>query len=165
MAIDCAAPSAIVAHPGGDMAKCEGWCGACYTNAKGRTNAKGHAFYRHPPRSCPVGEFPMRKPASSGGKRDGSEPRPRPEGDCEMLPSLWEFLTHRQWDDGTPRQPGSVTVFYEDGVWKACLNDRDAGLVAFRTAPTPIELAVSLEGALARDTLEWRRSTAQGKRR
>lgn len=71
-------------------------------------------------------------------------------------PSLAEFLTVRSYDDGTPRQPGSLIVFVEGGQVKLCLSDRAEGLVAFVTAATLSDALLKASQALEEGTLDWR---------
>lgn len=77
-------------------------------------------------------------------------------------PTLAEFLTRVLWEPGVPREKGSVFVFYEDGVFKACLNDKDSLQVAFTSSTTFTGLWKALEKGLKANSLDWRLST-QGK--
>jgi len=77
-------------------------------------------------------------------------------------PTLVEFLTRVVWEDGSPREKGSVFVFIEDGMVKACLNDKDSLQVAFVSSVTFAGLWEALEKGLRDDTLDWRVSS-QGK--
>lgn len=43
----------------------------------------------------------------------------------KLAPTLWEFLTHQKYDDGSPRETGTALIVFDDGCVKACLNDRD----------------------------------------
>lgn len=74
------------------------------------------------------------------------------------LPHVGEFLTSVTWDDGTPRVPGSIIVFAEDGRVKACLNDKDACAVAFVTGGSLPDLVRVIEEQLEGGLLDWRGS-------
>jgi len=74
------------------------------------------------------------------------------------MPALAEFLTSSKYDDGSPRQCPTITVFYDHPLVKVCLNDRDQGLAAFVTAATVEGLWAALEEGLAKDSLDWRAS-------
>lgn len=76
----------------------------------------------------------------------------------ERHPRLWEFLVDSRWDDGKPRDVGSVTLFCEGGTWRACLNDKACNRVAFVSADDPPACLGSLEKGLAGGTLDWRPS-------
>lgn len=88
------------------------------------------------------------------------------EAFSKKYPTLLEFLTRVGWDDGQPREKGSFFVFCEDGMFKACLNDKDAGMVAFITCMSFNALLDRVEKGLAANSLDWRLSTqAKAKRR
>lgn len=74
------------------------------------------------------------------------------------LPLLFDHLTASVWDDGSPRERSSLTVFADAGVWKVALNNRDAGLTAFVTAETVEACLEDLEEGLFASTLPWRPS-------
>ncbi|AYP28967.1 MAG: hypothetical protein [Circular genetic element sp.] len=75
------------------------------------------------------------------------------------FPSLWEFLTSAKYPDGSSRILGSLSIWVDVGCIKACLNDRDQGLVAFATADSPEGLWSALEKGLRDDTLDWKRGS------
>lgn len=86
------------------------------------------------------------------------------ESFAKKYPLLLEFLTRELWEPGVPRQRGTLFLFCEDGVFKACLNDKDCDEVSFVTKPTFTALLDAVERGLANNTLDWRLST-QGKAR
>jgi len=47
------------------------------------------------------------------------------------FPALSEYLTSHCYPDGSARERSTVSVFFEEGQFKACLNERDQGLVLF----------------------------------
>jgi len=77
-------------------------------------------------------------------------------------PELVQFLARVSYDDGGSRQPGTLLVFTEHGSLKACLSDRDQGLVAFATSDSFLGLLNVLEEGLAADSLDWRVSRQGG---
>lgn len=88
-----------------------------------------------------------------------------PEGEwAASYPLVWEFLFLEKWEDGSSRVPGSITLFAEDGLFKACLNDKDGQLVAFTSQRSPEGLFEAVDTGLGAGTLDWRRSR-QGKPR
>lgn len=81
-------------------------------------------------------------------------------------PCLMEFLWREKWpDDGAPRRPGTLTVFQEEGRWKACVNDRDQQLVAFVSDDAFAGLLRTIEDGLDKDALDWRRAGGTGNSR
>lgn len=100
--------------------------------------------------------------------------RPRPaEGpslrmiDGDVVSTRWptvvEFLCRTQWEDGTARAPGSVTLFLEAGGAKVCVSDKDADRIAFVTGRTWGEALDAAEAGLEADSLDWRASRARRK--
>lgn len=82
----------------------------------------------------------------------------------KSTPTLVEFLTQELWEGGDRRIAGTVTLMAEDGVWKCCLRDRDAGCYAFLSGKTPTDLLLNAEKALASDAVDWRVDRPQGSR-
>lgn len=73
-------------------------------------------------------------------------------------PALHEFLTLCQLPDGSARTPATLLVFSEGGLWKACLNERDAGLNLWATAESLQSLWCELEARLTAPVVDWRPS-------
>lgn len=82
-------------------------------------------------------------------------------------PCLWEWMTLTAWEDGTSRNPTSITLFLDEGRLKAAVNDREGNRVAFVSAWTVEDLLRSVEDGLLGQSLDWRRSGGggSGKRR
>lgn len=80
-------------------------------------------------------------------------------------PAIFEFLTSDKWDDGKTRQRGTVTVFFEDGRWKAWVNDKDGGRSACVSGKTLDDCITKAEIGLVEDSLDWRRARPQRDRR
>jgi hypothetical protein len=82
------------------------------------------------------------------------------------FPALLEFLTATSWAPGEPRRPGTLTLFTDDGQWKASLNDKDGDRTAFVTGDSPEGVLVALEKGLQEDSLSWRSwGNTKGKKR
>lgn len=80
----------------------------------------------------------------------------------KRYPTLCEFLATTVWPDGAPRTTGSISLFFEDSLFKACLNDRDASLSAFVSSPTLAGVLDKLEAGLVADKLDWRAWKGKG---
>jgi len=80
-------------------------------------------------------------------------------------PFLGAFLGDVLYDDGAVRKTGTLLVFVDQGVLKACLSDRDVAEVAFVSASSFEGLMERLEGGLREGALEWRKAGGGGKRR
>lgn len=83
----------------------------------------------------------------------------------ESHPALWEYLTLTRWEGGEERATSTITLFAEDGVVKACLNDRALGRSLWAAADTVYEAIDALEGILASGSADWRGHRTGGKGR
>lgn len=84
----------------------------------------------------------------------------------KSYPLLIQFLNDDTWDDGGTRTPGSMTLFIEDGIWKACLNDRDAQASLYVTGDNVNACLKSIEGRLSgASQADWRVWKKKGKGR
>jgi hypothetical protein len=79
-------------------------------------------------------------------------------------PALAEYLEVDAWEDGRPRQTSTLLLFLEDGVVKACLNDRDADRALWVSGGSVAGVLESLEAALSGGTGEWRTRAVNGRR-
>lgn len=57
---------------------------------------------------------------------------------------------------GSPRRTGTITVFSEDGRFKAVLNDRQSGSACFVTSDSALGLLDAAEVILADGKGDWR---------
>lgn len=94
------------------------------------------------------------KRSGSGGGTGGV-----PDCSCEFAtayPTLAAFLSEGTWEDGAPRETGTITLLWEEGLWKAALNNRDASQSAFVSGRTLGALFEAVEKGIYDDELEWR---------
>lgn len=97
----------------------------------------------------------MKRPESAAKTPEGSAPMV----DAAFLknfPTLVAFLADTKWDDGTPRETGSLSVFIDQGRLKISVNDRDLNRSAYVTAEGLMEGLKTVERGLSADSLEWR---------
>lgn len=81
----------------------------------------------------------------------------------KSYPALGEYMMSQAYPDGTPRLLSTLTLFREDGFWKACLNEKDQGLVLFVAEPQFLVVFEALELLLQEDRPPWRKSTSKGR--
>jgi hypothetical protein len=86
-------------------------------------------------------------------------------GDLSSTPALVEFLTCEEWEPGVRRQTGTALIFLDGGTLKACLSDRDQGLVSFVALSSLSGLAKALEARLCDEKGDWRASKGGPARR
>ena len=137
-------------------------CPLCIANRKGQSAHKGHRY-------CRSGSFKtlgrwgqdMKKPTAAAPSTAvgnlGAE-----DATFGFCPALLSYLRDTKYDDGSPRIPSTLSVFIEDGRWKAAVNDKDMHRSCYTAADDFEGLLKSLDTQLAADTAEWR-SWGQGK--
>jgi hypothetical protein len=81
----------------------------------------------------------------------------------KVAPTAWEFLTHETWEDGSPRQTGTLMLLSEDGLLKAWVHDREFSRSVWVSGSTLETLLKALEKALAGEATPWRRDRPQGR--
>lgn len=108
---------------------------------------------------------PRRQPGDGRGGPGADAPKYTDGQFSKAYPVLAEFLQREFWDEQTPRAKGSMILFCEDGVFKACLSDKDADMVAFVSKGSWDALLKAIERGLAENTLDWRLTQAAKARR
>jgi hypothetical protein len=103
----------------------------------------------------------LRKHQSQSGD---SKPPPFVDVDFQnSYPALFEFMSCPTYPDGSSRQLSTLTLFRDDNLWKACLNEKDQGLVLFVSEDRFGVLLEALELLLQEERPPWRKSTHKGK--
>lgn len=74
----------------------------------------------------------------------------------KMLGNLIWHLTATKYADGSPRRPGSLLVFAQDGVYKLMIRDRDEGLCLWLATQTIEGVLMAAEAGLGSPAAEWR---------
>lgn len=77
-------------------------------------------------------------------------------------PYLHSFLFDTQYEDGTKRLTGSVSIFTKGGILTAAVNDNDRRVSAFVKGATWAELLFYVDEGIKSDSLEWRSKTPAG---
>jgi len=101
----------------------------------------------------------------SPGVSDGQVPMEALDGLSLTYPLVVQFLTLTSYGNGDRRLPGSITVFSDGGLLKACLNDKDADLAAFVSGGGLAGLLDAVERGLGSDCLDWRAARSHKKRK
>lgn len=84
---------------------------------------------------------------------------------AKRLPALTEYLTAGTWEDGTTRETSTLLVFWQDGIYKVCLNDRASEKTLWASGGSILDALDALEAMLATGQGEWRESASKGHRR
>jgi len=109
-----------------------------------------------------VFESPRSKPAPVG---DGVSSVPPDDPIGLAYPCVLKFLTLTAYGDGKRRVPGSITLFFDAGVLKAAVNDKDVDMSAFVSGSGLAGLLASIEDGLVEDRLDWRENRKKGGRK
>jgi len=80
-------------------------------------------------------------------------------------PYLHAFMSETEYDGGGVRKTGTLLLFVDQGLLKACLSDRDVQEVTFVSASSLEGILDRLEGGLREGALEWRKAFGGGKKR
>lgn len=78
------------------------------------------------------------------------------QGVLAKCPGLVEYLSLGRYEDGTPRQPSTITVFIESGRVKLSLNDRDVERSAYVTGEGLEDALKTMERHLVEGKADWR---------
>lgn len=87
---------------------------------------------------------------------DGEKNDVKDNGFVTKHPLLYEQMTCERWEDTTAREVSTVTIFIEDGAFKAALNEKSVRRSLYVTAETLTDVLKALEKALASPTPDWR---------
>ena len=71
-------------------------------------------------------------------------------------PDLADFLIQTKWEDGTPRETGSISIFCQNGRVQACITDKAQGIMAFITIALEGSILDELDHAIGDDDLVWK---------
>jgi len=82
----------------------------------------------------------------------------------KSFPALSEYMTSVTYPDGQERTPCSLTIFCEEGVFKACLSERDLEMSLWGTGETFQDCLKTLEERLKGPAPDWRKKRAYKKK-
>ena len=78
-----------------------------------------------------------------------------------LYPKLWTFLTSTQWEDGTSRQPSTVSIFMQGGRWTICLTEKNWDLILFATADRLEGVWEAIDARLSDPKADWRENRSK----
>jgi len=79
-------------------------------------------------------------------------------------PALAEYMVCQNSPGIGARKTATLLLFVEEGVWKACLFDRDNMRKLWRAGHSFTDLLVDLEASLAHGASDWRWEQEHGKK-
>jgi len=80
-------------------------------------------------------------------------------------PKLAEAVADAWWDDGSPRDPFTMSVSWSSGVVVAQLNDKEQDRSLATTADTLEKAGDNFEELLGKSVLPWRYWKSRGKKK
>lgn len=81
---------------------------------------------------------------------------PPPDPIFEALPLLAAYVADAWWEDGSPREPSSLTINWASGMAMVQLNDKEEDRSLSTTAESLSDGLKQLEELLHRSPLPWR---------
>lgn len=100
----------------------------------------------------------FKKPNLKGGGGESGDSVIIPQCLLDRAPTLGHFLCDECWPGGEVRQRSSLVVFVEDGVFKACLSDKDSGSSLWSSCRSFDDLLEAIEARLTDDRPDWRKA-------
>lgn len=113
-------------------------------------------------RRCTFMSF-FKRPGKSGRGPGGPDGESMPDCLAQRAPTLGHFLCDEVWPDGECKSRSSLVVFVEDGLFKACLTEKDSNSVLWASCKSFDELLESLEARLTDDQPDWRKGRPRKK--
>lgn len=123
-----------------------GWLPAVWT-----TDATWPSLWADYQRGCPMKRREKKRVELEGRAAHDQEFQ-------ASYPTLFDYLTATTYDGdaGSPRTVSTLLVFAADGVFKACLRERDDGVCCWVSGRSFGDVLHVLEQELAADTAVWR---------
>lgn len=81
---------------------------------------------------------------------------PSDEWLLKNCPAVLEHLCDGRFDDGTPRETSTISIFVDAGVLKVSLNDREQRRTLYVTASNLQDGFLGLEKSLGATVPDWR---------
>jgi hypothetical protein len=81
---------------------------------------------------------------------------PEESGLLALHPFLFEFLTCDKWEDGTPRERGTLLVFFKGSECRGFLKDTSLSRSTWLHGRTLEEVVAAADTALMEETTVWR---------
>lgn len=106
--------------------------------------------------------MPLKISRSSNGSGSRDVPSCSTSSYLKGLGNLMEFLLSVSPTGDLLRQPGSLQIFVEGGMWKARLKDKQEGVYGFVSAETLDELLITVNECLESGKIDWRPDTPTG---
>lgn len=97
----------------------------------------------------------LRQPPVGSQLRRTGTPWSDPEF-VSSYPTLFAYMTQETWEDGTPRQTATLTLYVDGSALTVIINDRHNVRSAFVNEASLFSALLKIEAGLVDNTLEWR---------
>jgi len=152
------------------MVRCGIHCPLCYAGVRGRASYPGHRGGRRAETRRKVlrAMGMLKKPLV---RETGGLSTVQPQGAfAKSYPAAFAFLAETTWEDGSPREPGSILLVCGDGLVKVWAHDKNGmGSSLWVSGETFEDVLASLDDLLCKGAGDWRvdrpKSSAGGRRR
>lgn len=78
------------------------------------------------------------------------------DGFTKKYPTLHMYLTDAAWEDGSSRECSTISLFVEEGRFKAAMNDKALKRSVYVAADTLTGVLQALEKAVGSPEADWR---------
>jgi len=137
--------------------KSDGWCRDCLQKKRGGPKRSSPPIMRSSEAYTTELEIIMAMSRPKDNPKEKAGSKVADDVLNGWLPSLHEFLTEIQWEDGKSRKTGTVMILCEDGLWKAWIHDRDNQVSGWWSGESWEGLLEGVNKALGTQTLSWRK--------
>lgn len=76
----------------------------------------------------------------------------------DQFPVLFDYLTATTWEGGEPRETANLTLFWQDGMFKVCIHDKDLNRVLFVAGASVLEALSRADRDIESGRADWRPS-------
>lgn len=135
------------------------WCAQCYSNARRRSNYKGHLCYIRDPKPKYLTPWWQMKRDNIEVSQVAGEWTCPDSGFLKLYPSLAQGLCDCFFDDGKVRIPWTFSVSFTPSGCAVCLSDKGGKRYAYTNGDDLTHCLKLLEKAVLQSSVAWRKQT------
>lgn len=98
----------------------------------------------------------IKKPGDTLKKLLDSMPEWRDQEFAQEFPNVHAFLYDTEYEDGSPRLPGTITIACRNGCLSMALNDNGNNRTLWINQPTWAEMMEMAERSVCDDNADWK---------
>lgn len=104
----------------------------------------------------------MLKKPSATSTSPGSSSDPAGNPSYVHFPCITSHLAQDAWEDGSDREPGTVLIVFSEGVFRACMIDKNTDSTCWTSCEHLEHLLQCLEETLSAERVRWSKRKGQG---